>query len=108
VQHVVERVLGTEEEARTRLERARKQAAAIRNEADGLASAALVEARARALAETKRRLDEARRAAALLLEAVRGEEDAKAAAAAAAARERTDTIVADIVAMITGLPDLGP
>jgi vacuolar-type H+-ATPase subunit H len=107
VQQVVERVLGTEEEARARLERARKQAAAIRNEADERASASLAQARAHALAEGKRCLEEARKAAAELLLAARDQEEAKAAAAAAAAEGRTDSIVADIVTMITGQPFLG-
>ena len=68
MQEIVERVLGAEEEARARIERARKKAAEIRAAADEAYAASASDARAKAQAEARRSLDEARAEAELAAE----------------------------------------
>ena len=102
MREIVERVLGAEEEARARIEEARKRAATIRQEADQAASALLAAAREKSVQDSKAHLDAARSAAAALMDQARQESAASAGNAEAQAGQTVTSLVDDIVAMMTG------
>jgi regulator of protease activity HflC (stomatin/prohibitin superfamily) len=102
MREIVERVLGAEEEARSKIEEARKKAATIRQEADKAASALLAAAREKSVRDSKARLDAARAAAAALMDQARQESATAATEAEAQAGQTAAFLVDEIVAMITG------
>jgi hypothetical protein len=95
-------VLGAEEEARAKIDEARKKAAGIRQEADQAASALLAAARERSVRDSKAHLDAARSAAAALMDQARQESAAGAGAAEEQSKQTAASLVDDIVAMMTG------
>ncbi len=102
MREIVERVLGAEEEARAKIDEARKQAATIRQDADQAASALLAAAKEKSVRDSKERLDAARAASAALMDQARRESAASTVAAEADAEQAVSALVDDIVAMITG------
>lgn len=102
MREIVESVLKAEEEARARIDEARKKAAGIREEADRAAAELVASARESAVRVSKNRLDEARAAAASLLNQTREESEASARAAEGSSSLAVSSLVNDIVALIAG------
>jgi len=104
VREVVERVLGAETEAKTRIDEAKKRAAMVRSQADEAATAAVSSAREKAVSDARSRLERARSEADAMLEKARAEDAAADKAFAASAEVATDALIIDIVARIAGRP----
>jgi vacuolar-type H+-ATPase subunit H len=102
MREIVERVLGAEEEARAKIDEARKKAAAIRQEADQAASTLLAAAREKSVRDSKAALDAARATAAALMDQARQESEASAGNAEAQAGQTAAFLVDEIVAMVAG------
>jgi len=103
---VVERVLGAEREARERMERAKADAAAVRANADRAAEATVHEARERAAALIRERLEAARSEAAALLEAGKTAARAEAEAWYAKREPELDRLAARVLDAVAN-PDPG-
>ncbi len=102
VQKVVERVLGTEEEARARIERARKKAAGMRSSADEAYAASAASARTRAQTETRCLLDEARSEAESAVEREREAQRVRAEELERSAMMSRESILKGMVAVLCG------
>ncbi len=103
---VVEKVLGAEREARERIEQTTSQAAAIRQDADQKADRVIYEARDRASALLRERVDTARAHAQHSLEAGKLEAEAQAAVWYAS-REALIDALADKALSAVALTKLG-
>lgn len=103
---VVEKVLGAEREAREQVEKAKNDATAAKAEADSAAEQRLRQARERAAAIVRERLETARAAAAALLERERAEAAAEADAWYAAREKSLDGLAEESLSAALAV-DLG-
>jgi len=104
MREIVERVLGAEDEAKSKIEAARKRASAVKADADEAAAAFVAKAREKAVADTRARLDQARASAERLIVAAREAADAEAERNAGTVASERESLVAEIVGVIAGRP----
>jgi len=102
VREVVELVLQVENEAKIKIEEARRQASDIRAAADEAAAASLASVRDSLVSESRVRLERAKAEAEALLQKARDQDAASGVQLAADSEKAAVDIVGRIVAMMTG------